>query len=737
MMVTIAQVGSTFLVPGLAAAGVAAVSIPIIIHLWTRARRKPEAFAAMRFLLAAFKRNQRRLQLEQWLLLLVRCLVVAILGLALAGLIGASLIQKVFPQLASARRVVVVVDNGLVSGLYEAEGTTLATHQAGAIELIEALGEGDRVSVWTTTQREALVLDSEDHAAAMDAVEALQPASWAGDVQATLARVGEASTEWEGVGSVWLFSAMRRGTDGLEDAEAALGPGMALRLMQPGEPAINRQVSAVELTRARLTPQGQTASAEATVRLRRFGSVLPNETVGLTVVLLDPATDEVLAEVQRDVAWGLNETDKALPMSLVVDAAALPGQAMLALRATLAGDALPSDDQRQALVRAQRQLAVGIVDPEAQGLSAGAWVRLALVPDEEESVEESSVAVWTLDPGATESWPWATLDAVVLARPDRLSGETWGALGRFVQEGGVLWVTVPSGETQRPWNEALRSATGVSWRIGSERVTPEEEGAVWSLVDEPAPSALGRLRADWSRLLQPVGVTQRVDVTGEEPGDVWMRVAAGTPWLLHRAVGEGDVLLLGSALDVAWTDLPTRPMFVALMQDALRALGGPAPGQVALRGGLAWPDGATGVVRVGDPEAAVLSEVPGPGVWRWNGVERNAVFVAGVDADAGDTRQWEAESVEQWAEQVVDRQAGWAWFDEPATGYATWRSSAQDNRATWTVPLLWTVLVLLVLETVLARRFSHAVDSERAGLRGRAAMAWRRLRVSGGKGGVV
>ena len=59
----------------LAAAGTiaAAASVPIIIHLLNRRRYRIVDWAAMRFLLAAQRQNVRRLRLEQWLLLAVRC----------------------------------------------------------------------------------------------------------------------------------------------------------------------------------------------------------------------------------------------------------------------------------------------------------------------------------------------------------------------------------------------------------------------------------------------------------------------------------------------------------------------------------------------------------------------------------------------------------------------------------------------------------------------------------------
>src|SRR5437764_8852872 len=67
------------------AVGAGAVTVPIIIHLLNRRRFKVVTWAAMRFLLAAQKQNTRRLRLEQLLLLLVRCALVALLVFAMAS----------------------------------------------------------------------------------------------------------------------------------------------------------------------------------------------------------------------------------------------------------------------------------------------------------------------------------------------------------------------------------------------------------------------------------------------------------------------------------------------------------------------------------------------------------------------------------------------------------------------------------------------------------------------------
>ena len=64
--------------------GTAAVAIPIIIHLLNRRRFRKIPWAAMRFLKISVERNQRRMKVEDWILLAVRCALVALIAFALA-----------------------------------------------------------------------------------------------------------------------------------------------------------------------------------------------------------------------------------------------------------------------------------------------------------------------------------------------------------------------------------------------------------------------------------------------------------------------------------------------------------------------------------------------------------------------------------------------------------------------------------------------------------------------------
>ena len=116
----------TFVTAGLAIAGLTAIAVPILIHLLWRQRRSPIEWAAMRFLIEAYRKHRRRLQLEQLLLLAIRCLILALLGFALARPL---LEESGLFDAGGARIVYLVVDDGLISGVELPAGETALAAQ--------------------------------------------------------------------------------------------------------------------------------------------------------------------------------------------------------------------------------------------------------------------------------------------------------------------------------------------------------------------------------------------------------------------------------------------------------------------------------------------------------------------------------------------------------------------------------------------------------------------------------
>ncbi|MCH7960804.1 MAG: BatA domain-containing protein [Planctomycetes bacterium] len=194
----------TFLHPGLALAGLAAVAIPIIIHLLMRRRRRPIMWGAMRFLLEAYRKHKRRLRLEQLLLLATRCLLIACLALALgrpilgaAGLLGGR----------EATTLYLLIDNSLASSATGADGrTALDRHIQLARRTIEQLdsASGDRVALLALGgPAEAIVLPpTSDTSAVRALIEDLTPTDSAMDLTGAAERVrthlAETDAQWDG-----------------------------------------------------------------------------------------------------------------------------------------------------------------------------------------------------------------------------------------------------------------------------------------------------------------------------------------------------------------------------------------------------------------------------------------------------------------------------------------------------------------------------------------------------------
>src|SRR5437588_4026334 len=124
--------------------GIAAASVPILIHLLNRRKFREMPWAAMRFLLAAIRKNQRRIRIEQWLLLAVRTLIILLVVMAMAKPFLESL-----GVVIAGRRVhrVLVLDASLSMG-YSSGGTSrFEQAKALAARLVKASRSGDRSSV--------------------------------------------------------------------------------------------------------------------------------------------------------------------------------------------------------------------------------------------------------------------------------------------------------------------------------------------------------------------------------------------------------------------------------------------------------------------------------------------------------------------------------------------------------------------------------------------------------------
>ncbi len=91
--------------------GLLAVSVPIIIHLLHRRRYKVVRWAAMQLLLEAEKENKRRIQMHSLLVLLLRCLAVALAVLMVARPVASGALAGLTSTKEAVDRMVLVDDS--------------------------------------------------------------------------------------------------------------------------------------------------------------------------------------------------------------------------------------------------------------------------------------------------------------------------------------------------------------------------------------------------------------------------------------------------------------------------------------------------------------------------------------------------------------------------------------------------------------------------------------------------
>ncbi len=152
---------SMFFSPAFAVAGLLLAGLPILIHILNRRRFRTVDWAAMEFLLRAMRKNRKRLRFEQWLLLATRCLVLALLGLALARPLSCSDTSLA----AVGQKVglhVFILDNSY-STAYEAERPDARTHFEHEKHLVKQLIDqlapgGESVAVITAGRPATAVL---------------------------------------------------------------------------------------------------------------------------------------------------------------------------------------------------------------------------------------------------------------------------------------------------------------------------------------------------------------------------------------------------------------------------------------------------------------------------------------------------------------------------------------------------------------------------------------------------
>ena len=628
--------------------GLAAAVLPWIIHRIGKRRANPVRFAAMELLLRAERKVSARRRLREILLLLLRTAIAAALPLAFAKPFAE--VRSDLPASTSRpQSAVIVLDDSasLRRSAGESGGAPLferARNQARTL-LQHMSPESDAALVLASEGTPTPVAEpSSDRARLLAAIDAASSSARRGDLSSAMRKAAQIlTTSSRPERIIYLITDLQAagweaGT-GLPETGGGRAPFEVVILdVSRGVDWPNRAV--VDLN-AEPAPEAGPLGVAVVAEIANF-SELPATHIGVTLKI-DGA----------QVARGF------------VDMPAR-GRARKRFLHTLAGggtaheaeveidhDRFPLDDHRLARVEVSRGLRVLVVNGDP---------RTVRTEDETFFLEAalhaggSSFSLSTALPDELPARNLTEYGAIFLANVARPGADAAAALTRYVESGGGLFISVGDRVDADAWNQTMKkllpqplglkrtasAAPGGSHEGETVDLRPAERLAP---IDRHHPllnsfAARGEGLAS-ARFFQFMLLAPVPDAPGRA---VVLRYESGPPALVEADVGRGRVLLLTTTVDREWTDLPIRPGFLPLMQEAARRLAG-APGGDASSGLVVGqrreipmatddrrldvvtpggqirsltPDGATARPREGKAGARTLvfSETDEPGAYR-------------------------------------------------------------------------------------------------------------------------
>ncbi len=570
----------SFLNPWLLA-GIAGIASPIIIHLLAKKQIKRVVWAAMRFLKATVDRNKRKMNIEDILLLVLRCLILALLAFALAR---PSLREDGIGMLGGDEAAIILVDNSGSMSATDGAVSRFEKAQKAAGQILDGLPAGSRVAVWlvSDTVRESVAEPARDLALARKSI--------------TEAKRIDQGTEWQ--------PALRRAVDVLKKQPGvhkhlyAVTDGQAVGWKGSGEirtllESVKREMRATLV----LTTEGEEKNLGITdirlatalptvnqplrfeVSVANFG---PAEAAGVAVSLA--IDDEPPADEQTLDAIPAGGAPKALSLFATFRE---PG--FHTVTARLHADRCPFDDQRSLALRVIDEVNVLLVDgePGAEPRESEVfYLRNALTPVPVEMRDRFFIKTRTVTGAEFEKTALRDFDAVVLANVVDLSPLAADALQNYVRGGGGLLV-FPGSRISAPfYNGLLLGERGLlPAAFGPVRGEAFDETKaerpekffrlqskdyahrIVELWKDPASGSLASAQFYRAFTLQPA---KKSDVPGDAglPAVV-LSYSDGEPAVMERPFGLGRVVQFSSTADGAWNDLPVRPIFVPLVHRTL------------------------------------------------------------------------------------------------------------------------------------------------------------------------
>jgi len=545
--------------------GLALASVPVIIHLLNRRRFIRIDWAPMTYLKLTIRKNRRRIQIEQLLLLAVRVLAVAALFFAVARpTVSNTAIAKLLAAPGRAARFI-VIDDSLSMGAVSGGKSALTRAKDTVAELLKQVQPQDSVTVMTSTQVETPLV-RESHLEEKDSVTALVKGlevthafgQWAAIFEKIDAHVQASSQPTREL--VLITDLRHAGWDaGVADVvDRWAAANVALRIIDVGGSVLGNVV---------LKSLDQTAPIALIHTPVSFLAKIHND--GTASVPSQEATLTVDGKPQSILLPEVPASGNIdVPVTVTFDAAGMHG-----IELQLPRDALPEDNVRYASIDVRNSLAIQVVDGEPDPRpfeSETDFLELAYAVGK---------APWQVTRMTDSQWasnPLIAPDVLILANVGGVSEQRAAELAAQVEAGLGLMIFLGEQVDPTTYNRVLfREGRGL---LPAEISRYREEDVTGLVLEGFADSPLAPLAKLKTEALAKIRPKRFAEVSvPAEAGDA-VRVLARwndsrqSPAVVEKRIGEGRVLLWTITADKKWSDWPTDGSYVLAVRQAAMAI---------------------------------------------------------------------------------------------------------------------------------------------------------------------
>jgi hypothetical protein len=522
--------------------GLAALGVPIFLHLLRQFRASPRSVSSLMFFEQGTQSSTRYRRLRHLVLFALRFALVLLVVVAFANPF-----LRHAPAEANGRLLLIVLDNSFSMRA----GTRFADAKQQAQATLAAKPHGQKAQIMTLGGRFGVLTQAiADGAQLRAALESVQP----GDGRTNFAELGRAirqlSETVHGPIDLYLFSDMQRTAMPANFADMVL-PNNATLVLQPvakGAAPPNWTVESVDAP-AVLSDTKDPQRSRVKAVVAGFGTPATSKTVSLVV------NGKAIAARKVDVPASGRATVEFAPLEV--------GYGFNRCEVRIeGGDAFPADDASVFVMRRSDPERVLFVHAAGETRSA-LYFGSALEATAQGSFLVQSVAAeqaTDLDPS---KYAFVVLsDAVVL--PSIFEH----ALSQHVAKGGSVLIALGTAAAHNAriplWGGDLKDVHEYA-RTGNPATVGKVDFSYPALAQEQP----GHDNGGWAEV--KIYYAAALDVGRAR---VVARLGDGTPLLLDKQLGEGHVVLLTSGLENLTNDLPLHPVFVAFVDRTARYLSG-------------------------------------------------------------------------------------------------------------------------------------------------------------------